>query len=153
MSAVRFVAMTPDLFAWLPPRSEFAIQGVLDVAAAQRAVCAAPNVALAMLDGGRIMAAAGVVQIWPGRGTAWFQPGALMQQRHFGYALARCKRELIRLADDRMWRVECTVRTDNEAGLRWATRLGFTWEGTMTAYGPDKADHELLARVRERSSP
>jgi RimJ/RimL family protein N-acetyltransferase len=143
MGKIRFARLTPELLSALPDS-----YGGEEIHGVPAFVCDPPNLALVMFDGTQIMGAGGLVHIWQGRAIAWFLPGLNMGQRHFGWALARCKRELVRAADAGLRRVECTVRCGNEAGLRFANRLGFIWEGTMHAFSPTGADHELVARVR-----
>lgn len=45
-------------------------------------------------------------------------------------------------------RMALDVRQDFEAGHRFARLLGFQAEGVMRAYGPNREDHMLYARVR-----
>jgi hypothetical protein len=155
--SVRFVPMTPELFGMIPlgdaALPEYHVARSAD---AQRIVCAAPNVALAMLDGGMVLGAAGVAQVWPGRGYAWLVGGAWMTRRDFVLAAYRCRDELAQLQAAGMWRVECTADSARPAYGHFVERLGFTLEGTMRGYGPDGSDHDLWAllpaTMRERRS-
>ena len=45
-------------------------------------------------------------------------------------------------------RVELTVRSGFEPGLRWARMLGFEHEGKMKSWAPDGHDYDLFARIR-----
>ena len=46
-----------------------------------------------------------------------------------------------------MHRVQITVKADYKTGQDFATALGFTIEGTMYKYGPDKSDYLLFGKV------
>ena len=153
---VRFVPMVPELFDLIPLSDEFRAAHLGHEPTAQAAACTAPNRAQAMLDGGRVMGAAGVMEVWPGRGYAWLLPGLWMERRHFVLAVAECRRAMLALETAGMWRIECTVLSGQAARARFVERMGFVLEGTMRCFGPDGADHDLWARLpathRERRS-
>lgn len=44
-------------------------------------------------------------------------------------------------------RIQVSVRCDFIEGYRWARSLGFSCEGVMKHYGPNKSDYYLFARV------
>ena len=44
-------------------------------------------------------------------------------------------------------RIETVVRVGFDAGVRWAEMLGFSLEGRMSRYGPDRSDYLLYARL------
>jgi hypothetical protein len=153
MGTIRFVKMEPELFALLElPAHLHHDHEIARNEQAQRVVCAPPNFALAMFDGCDVMGAAGVMPVWPGRGIAWLYPSVHMGKRHYGHALARCERELRRMGDEGMHRIECTVRGAFPAGLRWAQRLHFTVEATMRHFAPNGEHHTLLARYHREAN-
>jgi hypothetical protein len=144
---LRFVQMQPELFSELRYRSESGDFDIETSPQAQRVVCSAPNVALALMEDCDLVAAAGVYRVWPGRGIAWFSPGRAMSIRHFALARARCRIELDKLAKAGMFRIECTCLAGEPELARFAWGLGFVREGRMVAYGRDARDYHLFARI------
>jgi hypothetical protein len=143
--APRFVKMEPELFALIPLAEEFSLARATPLPLAE--ACAAPHVALGMLDGGLVLGAGGVLRLSATRGLAWLLPGLWMTRRHFAIAIARCRREIALLHASGMWRVECTVLHAHAARARFVQRMGFAHEGTMVMFGPDGADHDLFAAL------
>jgi hypothetical protein len=142
--AVRFVEMVPELFWQIPLSGDFSAAKCL-TPAMMEAACNAPNVAMAMLDGGKVLGAGGVFWIAAGRGLAWMLPGDWMTRRDFALAAAECRRQLGWLLGDGLHRIECTVLTGHRARARFIKRLGFAFEGTMRRFTPDGVDHDLWA--------
>jgi len=103
----------------------------------------AGGLALAAVDGSRVLAVGGIVEIWPGRGLVWGllaeEIGASMVPIH-----ATVKRVL---ACSTLPRIEAQVAASHEAGRRWAKLLGFQYEGTLRAFWQGH-DYELYALVR-----
>lgn len=97
------------------------------------------------LAGERVVACAGVVEHWPGRGEAW----AYLDRdcrRHF-LAITNAVRRFLDVCPLR--RVEAVVDVEFPAGHRWVRALGFALEAPrMAAYRPDGGDCALYARVR-----
>lgn len=89
----------------------------------------------------------GVTPIWPRYVIGWALLGdeALRVPKE----LTRRARSLIDLAQRALMlrRLQISVDTTHTAALRWAEHLGFNLEGRMKFYGPDGADHYLLART------
>lgn len=102
--------------------------------------------AYSALADGRIIACAGVAEIWPGRGAAW----ALLANSgpcHFGTV----HRAVCRFLDGcGIRRVEAYVDPEFDAARRWMRLLGFRLEtpDPMRAFGDDGRDMLLYARTR-----
>lgn len=95
-----------------------------------------------LIVNGAIIACAGWLTFWPGRHQAW---------AYMSPATGPHMRWLTRMCDEHArqlkGRIEMTVRTDFEAGHRWALMLGFTLEtAVMKAYGPFGEDHAMYTR-------
>jgi hypothetical protein len=94
-------------------------------------------------DEGEPIACGGCVQIWPGRYSAW----AYLNEATGPHMLAITRYALECLATVK-GRLEMTVRTDFEAGHRWARILGFTVETpVMPFYGPEGEAHSMYVRI------
>lgn len=119
------------------------VQGVLTAEFA-RDLTQHKGVGWAAVRDGRVIAAAGIVEMWEHRATAW----ALFSQDAIdGFIqIHRAVRDV--LADAPWRRVEMTVDAQHDAGVRWAERLGFQCEGRMRAYTADGRDCFLFAKVK-----
>lgn len=93
------------------------------------------------------LAAAGICPQWDNRAMAWavLSSSACLHMLEITRAVRRfldCRQE---------HRIEAQVKTNFEAGHRWARMLGFKREGTMRAYCYGE-DFDLYARIREAPS-
>jgi hypothetical protein len=52
----------------------------------------------------------------------------------------------IAMADLKLRRLQITVNVNDGLAIRYANALKFRREGLLIGYGPDGADHEMLAR-------
>jgi len=92
------------------------------------------------------VAAAGVVELWPGRGHAW----ALLDEEASRHMLRITRAIAFALDAVPFRRVEMHVDAEFAAASRWAEMLGFVRETPqpMRAYTPDGRDCYLYARVK-----
>lgn len=98
--------------------------------------------------GERMLGFAGLALQWPGRATGWAILGPYVGASQLLAITrnARARMEEIQ-REDRYRRIEAHVVTGFEAGHRWATRLGFVFEGVMRRFDPEGRDHVLYARI------
>lgn len=144
---MRFVALTPELLAMIPPREiEAAHAAKLAAPAAAALVC---RHGIAALDGGYVLGAGGVIPVDDsGRGLLWLMPGLFARPRHIVAAVPFAYAWLGRLiADGRFRRLEAT--SAHAPGCRLLAHLGFRCETPqpMRRYGLDGGDHWLFSRV------
>jgi len=98
-----------------------------------------------VLVNGGIVACAGIVQYWGGRGEAWAIINKLSKRQFL--VLHRVVKNYLDQAP--FHRVEATVFKAFENGHRWMKTLGFTLEAeTLKAYSENKQDYSLYARVK-----
>lgn len=95
------------------------------------------------LDGDRVLACAGVIPLWDGRGEAWSLLGGDLR-KYFLQIHYTVKRFL---ASCDMKRIEANVSCDSERARKWVESLGFSFEGRMAAFWPDGRDAARYARV------
>lgn len=101
------------------------------------------GVAMAVVDGPRILAIGGVSKIWEGRGNAW---GLL--EDDIAYAMPAIHRMVARvLTVSPFQRIEAQVAVGHEAGQRWVRLLGFEHEARMRAFFNGQ-DYDLFSRVK-----
>jgi hypothetical protein len=100
------------------------------------------------LDDDGVLAVVGVDELWSGVGVVWTLITERSRER--GFALTRnVLREIGKLHNKGYWRLQATVARGDEEARLWIVRLGFSFEGTMVAYGPNKETHDMYARVRQ----
>lgn len=102
----------------------------------------------ALIEGGRVLAAGGLVPQWTGRGTAWavFSPRATLRQK--AQALRACAMSMWAAQRYAAWRrVEMLVLADEPWAGRLANFLDMGLEGVLHAYDPWGRDYKLFARV------
>lgn len=99
--------------------------------------------AWAAMVGGVPVAAAGVCELWPGRGYAW----ALFAQK---WPIRPVLREIrSRLSTIRFARLEMVVDAQFEQAARFAEHLGFRREWTAQRYLPNGHDAHIYVRFSE----
>ncbi len=99
-------------------------------------------------EGDNILAIVGVAPMWKGVGQVW--TALTPESRERGVALTRGVLRFLDMlhAERGYWRVQATAEQADSAAQHWILQLGFDFEGTMEAYGPDGKTHDLYARVR-----
>jgi hypothetical protein len=101
--------------------------------------------AFTALDGDEVLACAGVLELWSGRGAAWAFLAEDLGTRMV--AVHRAVRRYFGLLDFR--RIEAEVAVDFPQGHRWMRLLGFELESPrMRGYFPDGSDAALYVRVK-----
>lgn len=99
----------------------------------------------AALDGEKVLGCGGLVELAPGRAEAW----ALLAEDS-GRALkaiTQATRRFLEAAPYR--RIEAVTACEFPPGRRWATMLGFRFEGVAEAYLDDGSDAERWVIVRK----
>ena len=91
----------------------------------------------------RVLGCAGIEVVWANRGVAWSLLGPISP-----FELLGVHRYVAAFLDgQRLRRIEMTVDAGHLAGQRWASMLGFQFEGFLRAYTPDGRDCHLYARI------
>lgn len=97
-----------------------------------------------MMDGDRVVACAGLVNMWENRAHAWAMISGDAGSRFV--RMFRAMRSFLDMQETR--RIEASVDVDFEQGHRLMRMLGFNREGLMKAYMPDGRDAVLYGRIR-----
>lgn len=109
-------------------------------------VLASSGQAFTALDGDRVIACSGCVEIWDNRAMAW-----ALVSKDAGRHMLGVHRAVSGFLSAAKWRrIEATVDVGFDAGMRWMALLGFHQETRepMRAYRPDGGDCYLFARVK-----
>lgn len=89
----------------------------------------------------------GFVPIWDGLAEAWLIADDKARTKPLGMTkLGKAFFDILAISYQ-LHRVQIAVRTSDTRAHKWALCLGFEVEGLMRCYGPDRADHYLMARV------
>lgn len=97
-----------------------------------------------------LVAVGGVQVLWEGRGMFWLILTADCKKEgiHGLRAVYAIKEKIQELVDtNNLHRAEAAIRTDFSRAIAMIVALGFSREGTMRQYWPDKADAYLYSRV------
>ncbi len=92
---------------------------------------------------GLVLGCAGIEVVWGNRGVAWSLLGPITPFELLGIH----RHVMAFLESGQLRRIEMTVDAGHIAGQRWASMLGFQFEGTLRAYTPDGRDCHLYARI------
>lgn len=121
--------------------AQTALGQIADEAALAQAI--EGGIAMAVVDGPRILAIGGVTTLWVDRGVAW---GLLSDE--IGATMPVIHKVVTRvLAGSPLRRIEAQVASEHRAGQRWVRLLGFQHEGRMAAFWQGQ-DYDLFARVK-----
>ena len=98
------------------------------------------------LDGDRVIACSGCMEIWDNRAMAW-----ALVSKDAGRHMLGVHRAVAGFLAGAKWRsIEASVDVGFQAGMRWMALLGFKQETPepMRAYRPDGGDCYLFARIK-----
>ena len=138
---ISFVPLTPELYAFLPN--------------VDPTVARVPSPLLfthgwAMLEGGYVLGAGGIIPIWPGRGLGWMLFAPDTRRRPIALAARFARGFIAHLLEAGIFdRIEATALAAKTMNCRYLARLGLDEPPVrLRRYGPDGADHVLYARIR-----
>jgi RimJ/RimL family protein N-acetyltransferase len=98
--------------------------------------------------GSQPVACFGFVPIWTGVGEAWLIADDKARSKPIGMTkMAKLFFDILQISYE-LHRVQIAVRTSDTRAHKWALFLGFKEEGIMRRYGPDGADHYIMARCK-----
>ena len=88
----------------------------------------------------------GIVPIWNGVAEAWMVADDLIKTRP--YILTKYSKRFIDIVPISLalHRLQITVRIQDKRAVSWARFLGFTEEGILRGYGPDKANYYMMRK-------
>lgn len=108
-----------------------------------KAVATSWSVKTAVQDG-IVVACAGIMEVWAGRGMAW----AAIDHRISRKTLLEVHRAVMPELDRAPFhRLEMYVKPGFAAAWRWAEALGFSYESTLRKGSPDGSDLFVFARL------
>ena len=107
------------------------------------------NFVYSVLSGHKVIAIVGLRKMWDGVAELWSMTSDDIKE-HPIYFHKSC----INLIDAHiktlgLHRLQCSVRSDYNTGMKWIESLGFHRDGIMSKYGPNKLDYILYTRTTE----
>lgn len=106
-----------------------------------------PETAFAGVVDGKVVGIGGIVVFWEGVAEGWLILSKdILNQKTDSY---RCIKEMMSIVIKKFYlrRLQITVRTDYQRGIKMVERLGFVREGLMKFYCPDKCDAYVYAKI------
>jgi len=98
--------------------------------------------------GEEILACGGIVILWPGVGTTWMNVSDNISSHKIWFHRT-VKRMLLQIISIyKLHRIDAAIRVGIERDEKWAYKLGFTPEGPLNAYGPNKEDYYRFVRLK-----
>jgi len=102
-----------------------------------------------LVENGHIICCAGIVNMWPGVGEAWFIASGKIHANvrpFIRFAKTDVMQKVVEEND--LWRVQAVCKSDWPAAQKFAAFMGFEPEGVMRKYGPEGMDYIRVAWVR-----
>ena len=110
-----------------------------------------PGLSFTLLADNNIVLCGGITPLWDGVAEGW----VIASKRIYDHkikSVSSIKRRLDLLCtNNRIWRVQTSVKENFEVGVRFAEWLGLKKEGLMLKYGPDKSNYYRMAKIYECS--
>ena len=108
---------------------------------------AIPGLSYTLLVDNNIILAGGIIPFWDGVAEGW----VMSSKRVFDYkirAASAVKKRLDYLCiNNKIRRLQTSVKEEFKTGVRFAEWLGLKKEGLMTMYGPDKTNYYRMAKI------
>ena len=108
---------------------------------------AVPGLSYTLLFNNQPVLSGGIYPLWDGVAEGW----VLSSKRVFDYkiksASAIKKRLDLLCTNNKIWRLQTSVKEEFKTGVRFAEWLGLKKEGLMTMYGPDKTNYYRMAKI------
>lgn len=105
------------------------------------------GVCFSMVEDNRVIGCGGLIPKWKGVGEVWIAVSSELKDRPL--LLVKETLRCLHMFNTRggYHRIQMHIRSEDTGLHRWAESLGFTFEGKMRQYGPDRLDHDLYARI------
>ena len=108
-----------------------------------------PGWSYTLIQNGHIICCAGIVDMWPGVGEAWFIASNKIHENARPFIKFAKTDVMQKVIDENgLWRVQAVCKEDWPAALKFARCMGFEPEGVMRKYGPEGMDYIRVAWVR-----
>ena len=93
--------------------------------------------------------AGGIYPLWDGVAEGWVLTSKRVFDHKIKAASSGKKRLDLLCTNNKIWRLQTSVKEDFTTGVRFAEWLGLKKEGLMKMYGPDKTNYYRMAKIYE----
>lgn len=93
--------------------------------------------------------AGGIYPLWDGVAEGWVLTSKRVFDHKIKAASSVKKRLDLLCTNNKIWRLQTSVKEEFTTGVRFAEWLGLKKEGLMKMYGPDKTNYYRMAKIYE----
>ena len=108
-----------------------------------------PGLSFTLLADNNIVLCGGITPLWDGVAEGWIIASKRIYEHKIKSVSAIKKRLDLLCINNKIWRVQTSVKEDFKVGVRFAEWLGLEKEGLMRMYGPDKTNYIRMAKIYE----
>ena len=108
-----------------------------------------PGLSFTLLADNNIVLCGGITPLWDGVAEGWVIASKRIYDHKIKSVSAIKKRLDLLCINNKIWRVQTSVKEDFKVGVRFAEWLGLEKEGLMRMYGPDKTNYIRMAKIYE----
>jgi len=91
----------------------------------------------------------GIHPLWDGVAEGWVISSQRIYSHKIKSATAIRQRLDLLCQNNKIWRLQTSVKEEFKTGIRFAEWLGLKKEGLMQMYGPDKSNYYRMAKIYE----
>ena len=108
---------------------------------------AVPGLSYALLCDNQPILGGGIYPLWNGVAEGWVISSKRVHDHKIKSAASVKKRLDLLCTNNKIWRLQTSVKEDFKTGIRFAEWLGLKKEGLMEKYGPDKTNYYRMAKI------
>ena len=108
-----------------------------------------PGLSFTLLADNNIVLCGGITPLWDGVAEGWVIASKRIYDHKIKSVSSIKKRLDLLCINNKIWRVQTSVKEDFKVGVRFAEWLGLKKEGLMLKYGPDKTNYYRMAKIYE----
>ena len=108
---------------------------------------ATPGLSFTLLHNSKPVVSGGVCPLWSGVAEVLVISSKRIFENKIKAARLIKKRTYLLCKNNKIWRLQTSVKANFTIGVRFAEFLGLRKEGLMEKYGPDKTDYFRMAKI------
>ena len=108
---------------------------------------AVPGLSYTLLCDNQPILGGGIYPLWDGVAEGWVISSKKVHDHKIKSAASVKKRLDLLCTNNKIWRLQTSVKEEFKTGVRFAEWLGLKKEGLMTMYGPDKTNYHRMAKI------
>jgi hypothetical protein len=100
-----------------------------------------------LLDGDKPIISGGVAIMWQGVGDSWMLVSKYVKKYPLSvYKTVSSIMEGI-IERHKLYRIQTVIKEDDSTAINWIERLGYTREGVLRQFGPDRQNYLMYGRI------